>query len=275
MKNISENLKGHLAKEVTTLAKFILITCKDGSVIALTSFDKEFQYDGNIYKPYLSSDIFADYSGFSVNKKESILSVIEDDIISKTEVESSKLDSADIEIFLLNYESPEDGKLILKKGFISKIRYDDDKLFIEISGYSSLLKNRISQNFSPNCRAKFGDSKCGINIADHTFSGAVTFTINKMEFIDTARTEEKNYFSKGVITFLSGANSGSIREIANFTEGKFKLLTSLIKDIETGDEYQVSVGCDKNSQTCISKFDNIINFRGEPHIPGTDRILKV
>ena len=29
-------------------------------------------------------------------------------------------------------------------------------------------------------------------------------------------------------------------------------------------------GCDKRAGTCRGKFDNFLNFRGFPHIPGDD-----
>ena len=31
-----------------------------------------------------------------------------------------------------------------------------------------------------------------------------------------------------------------------------------------------SPGCDKRAETCRAKFDNFLNFRGFPHIPGDD-----
>jgi hypothetical protein len=33
-------------------------------------------------------------------------------------------------------------------------------------------------------------------------------------------------------------------------------------------------GCDKELDTCIARFNNAVNFRGEPFVPGTDKILK-
>jgi uncharacterized phage protein (TIGR02218 family) len=44
--------------------------------------------------------------------------------------------------------------------------------------------------------------------------------------------------------------------------------------IQVGNSFQIVAGCDKTHQTCISKFNNIINFRGEPFVPGTDAISK-
>jgi len=35
----------------------------------------------------------------------------------------------------------------------------------------------------------------------------------------------------------------------------------------------VHPGCDKRLTTCINKFNNINNFRGEPYVPGQDEFF--
>ena len=39
---------------------------------------------------------------------------------------------------------------------------------------------------------------------------------------------------------------------------------------QPGDTFTVTAGCDKRFATCRSKFDNQLNFRGFPHLPGND-----
>jgi hypothetical protein len=34
------------------------------------------------------------------------------------------------------------------------------------------------------------------------------------------------------------------------------------------------LGCDRRLGTCRNRFDNVANFRGFPHIPGTDFVLR-
>ena len=43
--------------------------------------------------------------------------------------------------------------------------------------------------------------------------------------------------------------------------------------IVAGDAFMVSAGCDKRFPTCKAKFDNAVNFRGFPHMPGNDFAL--
>ena len=41
-----------------------------------------------------------------------------------------------------------------------------------------------------------------------------------------------------------------------------------------GDGFTIRAGCDKRIATCAQKFGNVVNFRGFPHIPGQDTILR-
>ena len=43
--------------------------------------------------------------------------------------------------------------------------------------------------------------------------------------------------------------------------------------VQVGDKLGIYAGCDKRLSTCISKFDNVLNFRGEPYVPGQDEFL--
>lgn len=42
-----------------------------------------------------------------------------------------------------------------------------------------------------------------------------------------------------------------------------------------GDAVWLIAGCDKRSETCRVKFDNLVNFQGFPDIPGDDWLMSV
>ena len=44
-------------------------------------------------------------------------------------------------------------------------------------------------------------------------------------------------------------------------------------NIAAGDTFNAVAGCDKTFETCVAKFNNAVNFRGEPHVPGMDKML--
>jgi len=41
-----------------------------------------------------------------------------------------------------------------------------------------------------------------------------------------------------------------------------------------GDRIALRHGCDKSFATCVSRFGNAENFRGEPHLPGNDLLTR-
>ena len=44
--------------------------------------------------------------------------------------------------------------------------------------------------------------------------------------------------------------------------------------ISAGDAFAVTAGCDKQFTTCRAKFANAVNFRGFPHMPGEEAVLR-
>jgi uncharacterized phage protein (TIGR02218 family) len=77
-----------------------------------------------------------------------------------------------------------------------------------------------------------------------------------------------------LVTFTSGANTGLHMEIRDFSAGRFGLFLPMPYPISVGDSYTAVAGCDKSFQNCVTKFNNALNFRGEPHVPGTDKLLE-
>jgi uncharacterized phage protein (TIGR02218 family) len=45
-------------------------------------------------------------------------------------------------------------------------------------------------------------------------------------------------------------------------------------DVVPGCTVELREGCDKRFQTCVSRFANAANFRGEPHLPGNDLLTR-
>jgi uncharacterized phage protein (TIGR02218 family) len=41
-----------------------------------------------------------------------------------------------------------------------------------------------------------------------------------------------------------------------------------------GDRVALREGCDKMIATCSARFSNVVNFRGEPHVPGNDLLTR-
>lgn len=83
------------------------------------------------------------------------------------------------------------------------------------------------------------------------------------------------YFDFGLMTFTSGANNGLSGEVRNYAPGVWTLELPFPYTINIGDTYTMRAGCDKSLATCKAKFSNVVNMRGEPYLPGIDKIVQI
>ena len=108
-------------------------------------------------------------------------------------------------------------------------------------------------------------------------SGTVVNVTDRASFtaaIDEPRAVD-GWFAGGVLTWETGANAGRSIEVKAWTQasGAIELFLPMGYAIESGDRFRVHPGCDKRLDTCIERFVNVFNFRGEPYLPGTDRLM--
>ena len=88
--------------------------------------------------------------------------------------------------------------------------------------------------------------------------------------------ESGDYYNGGLLKWTSGLNQGLSMEVkALDTVGKeIKLFLPMPFTITEHDQFEILPGCDKVIRTCRDVFDNMINFRGEPHVPGQDFLMR-
>lgn len=87
---------------------------------------------------------------------------------------------------------------------------------------------------------------------------------------------DAGYFGYGKITMTSGASNGLSMEVKVYSVGTITLHLQFPKGVAAGDTYTLVAGCGKRfTEDCVTRYSNGINFRGEPHLPGMDQIMKV
>ena len=108
--------------------------------------------------------------------------------------------------------------------------------------------------------------------------------------LDESRAVD-GWFSRGVLLWESGENRGRAIEVRTWNAsdstttttgtttklpvaGTAVLFLDMPYEITVGDEFRIYPGCDKRLNTCINKYDNVLNFRGEPYVPGQDEYLQ-
>ncbi len=276
MKTITAGLAAHLAGEVTTLSNCWKLTRTDGVILGFTDHDNDLVIDTVSYKAAsgFTPSAIQNTSSLSVDNLD-VEGLLTSGNITEEDIMAGRYDFAEIEIFLVNYNDISQGKLRLRRGWLGEVSMVKQQFIAEVRGLTQRLSQVIGELYSPSCRASFADSRCTINPSLYTVSGSVSSAISNLEFKDSSRTEAGGLYNFGKITFTSGANNGLSMEVKEFINGGHIILVlPMPYNIAAGDNYNMTQGCDKTLSTCANQYNNVYNFRGEPHVPGLDSMLE-
>lgn len=85
-----------------------------------------------------------------------------------------------------------------------------------------------------------------------------------------------DYFTEGLLTFTSGPNNGLTQKVKSYSNtGQFTLALPTLLPVQVGNTFSAIAGCRKRMvEDCAGKFNNVINFQGEPHLPGVDALTR-
>lgn len=275
MRTASVALAAHLASETTSLATLWKVTRTDSVVFGFTDHDADITFDGVTY---------AAATGFARSAVRATLGLDPDNLelagalassaITVEDVRAGVWDYAGVETFVVNWADLTQGALQQSKGKLGEIRDGRNSFVTELLGLSTLLSQPVGRVYTPSCDADLGDARCTVNLAGFTVSGTVTGVTSKRAFADSARAEADGYFDGGKLTWTGGDNTGFVMEVKGFLNsgGAFALQLPMPYTIQVGDTYTAVAGCDKTLATCKDVFNNVVNFRGFPSIPGPRQV---
>lgn len=282
MKSASAGMIAHLAGGRTTLAEGFKITRRDGYVLACTSHDVSDVIDGVLYNAFPGLDVseIATAVGTAVGTLE-LTTLNDGTIFSTSELFNGLWRNAEFELFRYNWENVADGKLPLMSGRLGEATLRDGHIVIELRDLRQYLLQKVGAASSKTCRYRLGDSRCGIDLDGSdpglTVTGTLTSVTSNRVFRDSSRTEDADWFGEGLIEFTTGNNIGVPFKIRSYAaDGTFTLALPVFSDVQVGDQYTAIVGCRKRfEEDCVAKFDNELNFGGEPHRKGMNGVVQI
>lgn len=280
MKTLSTEFQTHLDSGTTTLCWCWKITRDDGVVHGFTDHDETLAFDGVDYGAA---------SGFTASEVQSLLGLAVDNLsvtgalssaaISDADLAAGLYDNAAIEIWRVNWASP-DMRVLMRKGNLGEVKRGHSAFEVEIRGLAHVLNQPVGRAYGHGCDADLGDARCGVDLTDGAFKGGGTvaavsdarrFTVTGLSaFADS-------WFARGKLSWTSGANAGRSAEVKRHGVSggvvSLELWQAMSEAVQPGDAFTITAGCDKQFATCKAKFANAANFRGFPYMPGNDAAL--
>lgn len=277
MKTLPTGLQAHLDSGTTTLAWCWKITRTDGAVFGFTDHDLALTFAGTTYEPesgFVPSEIRA-AQDFSVDAQD-VEGALSSDRITETDILDGRWDNAEVEVWRVNWAAS-DQRVLMRRGNLGDIRRGRTSFVAEVRSLAHWLNQTVGRTYQFSCDADLGDARCGVNLSSPLWSatGTVATLSGSRGFTSAALGSfAADTFTLGVISWTSGANAGRKAEIASFATGAITLFEAPVRPIAIGDAFTVSAGCDKQFATCSAKFGNGVNFRGFPHMPGEEAVLR-
>lgn len=276
-------ITSHYATRKTTMAHALKITRADATVYGFTEHDVNDTVSGQLYqaRPGLNVTSIVIAAGLNVGNLK-LRTLHDGTVFTAAEIHGKVWNNAAFQILRYNWASLGDGADTLLAGTFGEIEVRDTELEVELRDLRQYLQQPVGDVLSKNCRYRLGSTNanagglCLKNVsgAPWTISSTLTSVTSNQVFRDNTRAEAADYFGEGTLTWTSGNNAGLTVKIKSYAaDGTFTLALPMLSTVQAGDGYTAVAGCRKRlAEDCRDKFNNVLNFGGEPHVPGLDAI---
>jgi uncharacterized phage protein (TIGR02218 family) len=274
-------LEPGFAQGETTLAFCWRIERQDGLVLGFTDHDETLRFAETDFVPAhgLDGGEAPAKLGAQVETSE-VLGILHAEAISEDDILLGRYDGARVETWRVNWADPLQ-RVLLRTDTIGEIVREDGVFRAELRSGQQALNRTRGRIYQGLCDARLGDGRCGVDLKKPAFTG----TANVVGFDDPFRVLvaglegfEPGWFAFGTAIWTTGRRIG-LRD-GVLTHGRsgggivLGLSVKLADWVTVGDTLMVSAGCDRRFAACKAKFGNALNFRGFPHIPGSDYVLR-
>lgn len=270
-------LYAHLATGTTTACRAWAVTRRDGVVFGFTDHDRDLAFEGISFRADtgLTARALQQTTGLSVDNSEAI-GALSDAAVTEADILAGRFDGAEVRAWLVNWADISD-RVLQFRGSFGEISRAGGAFQAELRGLAEVLNQPQGRVYQRTCSAVLGDRECTFNVGQLGY-----FAEREVEAVVERRVFrfgsflgfDDRWFERGrlvVLTGLAAGLSGVIKNDRLAGEAReIELWQALGLDLAPGDMVRFEAGCDKRADSCRVKFNNFLNFRGFPHIPGED-----
>jgi uncharacterized phage protein (TIGR02218 family) len=277
VKSLPPALAASLASGVTTLCACWRLERADGVILGFTDHDRDLAFGSVTYRAEtgMSATAWAERSGLAVDTIEA-LGALSSGALTEDDLARGLWDNAAVEVWRVDWSAVEN-RVLLFAGSIGEVARGPLAFQAELRSLAHALNQPRGRTYSNACDADLGDARCGVNLASPLYSAAATVSevVSRAAFKTTGIGGfEASWCKGGRVSWTGGANAGAAMEVKRHTlaggVATIELSAEMPFDIDVGDGFAITAGCDKARETCLSKFSNLVNHRGFPFMPGND-----
>lgn len=256
-----------LADRVVKPARLVVITRRDGAVMRIAEAQSAITVGGDVYTPIAGVEISAvkhtlggDTPSMEIRGAHNPSGTAAFDTVA---IDIGLYSAAEVQLYIVDRNNPTVLGLLFS-GTIQPVQYDvSGRVSFDVRGPSVHAGIGYIQKYAPMCRTDLFSSLCGVDKNAYELSATVTSIINRFNFTISI-TPADNYLNSGTIL----TSTGVAFEIAAQTGSSLTSFLPYNRVLAVGMTLTLWPGCDKRLATCHNKFNNTLNFQGEPHSIG-------
>jgi uncharacterized phage protein (TIGR02218 family) len=275
VRQLPAGLQAHLASGATTLCHCWRLRLRSGETMGFTDHDRAVSFGGVTYEAetgFTASEIESSL-GLSVDNLEAS-GALSSDRLSEARIAAGDFDDAEIEFWRVNWQDVSQ-RVMLKRGSLGEVTRGAHGFTAELRGLAHRLNQPRGRIFQYGCDAGLGDERCGVDVADYRIEAEVIASVEQRVLtLQGTANFDNGYFVRGELRFLGGANQGRVGLVKLHRAETVELWQPMAGPVTAGERVMVTAGCDKQFATCRAKFMNAENFRGFPHMPGDDAVMR-
>jgi uncharacterized phage protein (TIGR02218 family) len=270
------SLGAALTAELTALALCWRIVRRDGCALGFTTHDRPLLIAGLRYEsaPGMAPSAVVSTDGLDVDTMD-VAGALSSGSINAADLLEGRFDNAAVTLFLVDWRRPDAGQQPLAAGTIGTVEagFGADSAFTAtLRGPTALLAAPRVETYSPECRAELGDWRCRVPMRGRRQRGRIVAAEADRIRVEGIDADNAQLYSQGGLRVLSGRSAGLDRRIVG-NDADWLSLDAPIA-LAPADIVTLVEGCDKRFGTCVGRFGNGANFRGEPHVPGNDLLTR-
>jgi uncharacterized phage protein (TIGR02218 family) len=281
MRTLDVAFRTHIESGATTLATCWRIARSDGVVLGFTDHDAALSFGGLDYRPAhgLDGGEAPAKLGPQADTTE-VVGVLHTEAIREDDILLGRYDGAEVETWRVNWRDTGVRHLV-RRATIGEIVREDGAFRAELRSGQQALNRPIGRIYQSLCDAELGDARCGVDLDAAAFRASASVIEVRDRFriaVTGLGGFDEGWFALGTAVWSEGERLGlTDRVVTHARIGGVDVLGFAVAVgdwVVTGDALVARAGCDRRFVTCREKFENGVNFRGFPHIPGNDAVLR-
>jgi uncharacterized phage protein (TIGR02218 family) len=265
--------RGWFAGSLETVATWWRIERTDGVAMGFVSHDRDLAFAGVVHRSApgmvpsairMSADLEPDSAEISGS--------LSHDAIREDELSIGRFDGARVATGLVDWITMEYETIY--SGTIGAVSRDGKGFSAELESLKALLDREPVVRTAPTCRAEFCGPGCTLSAPRFTHDAEVLEVSADRASLKLSLPVATSHVVDGTLRWLDGPDAGVPLRIEGASGDWVAIEREIDLAIGPGARAEIRAGCDHTLEACSSRFDNAINFQGEPFLPGNDLLTR-